>query len=281
MTRLIKNISEMKQYSALNIKKGRSIGFVPTMGYLHEGHLSLVRQAVKDNDVVVVSIFVNPTQFSPKEDLKRYPRDISRDMLMLKKLDVDVVFAPNADPMYPKGYSTYIEVQGLQDRLCGATRPDHFRGVATIVAKLFNIVRPSIAYFGKKDFQQQVLIKHMVKDLNMDVLIVDLPIVREKNGLAMSSRNSYLEPWDRANAEVISHAIELAKKMVRAGEDDAKKIKSAVKKLISTKMNAKIDYVSVCDPSTLDEVKKVSKATLLAIAVVFGRSRLIDNALLK
>jgi pantoate--beta-alanine ligase len=281
MTRLIKSIPEMKRFSALNHKKGRSIGFVPTMGYLHEGHSSLVKRAIKDNDVVVVSIFVNPTQFGPKEDLKRYPRDLSRDMLMLKKLGADAVFCPDADDMYPKGYSSYVEVQGLQDKLCGATRPGHFRGVATVITKLFNIVKPDIAYFGRKDFQQQAMIKQMVKDLNMDVKITDLPTIREAGGLAMSSRNSYLEPWDRANAEVISHAIELAKAMAEEGVVDAGKIKSAVKKLISTKMNAKIDYISVCDPSSFNEVKKISKGTLLAIAVVFGKTRLIDNALIK
>lgn len=280
MTRLIKSVPQMKMFSLAARKKDRSIGFVPTMGYLHEGHLSLVREAKKKNGVVVVSIFVNPTQFGPKEDLKKYPRDLKRDLKMLSKLGVDAVFYPDAKEMYPEGLKTYVEVDGLSDKLCGAYRPGHFRGVATVVAKLFNIVCPDDAYFGQKDFQQLVIIRRMVKDLNMDVNVVAMPTVREADGLAMSSRNSYLSKEERQKASIIIKALKLARQLIKSGVRDASKVKSAVSKLIRTKAGVRIDYIEVADPETLEGKKIIKGRTLIAVAARVGTTRLIDNILI-
>jgi pantoate--beta-alanine ligase len=276
MTKVIRSIPEMMKFSASMKKKGFTIGFVPTMGYLHEGHLSLVRRARKKCDRVVVSVFVNPAQFGPKEDLKVYPRDFGRDRKLLSKERVDAIFYPTAKAMYPDGYGTYIYVNGSSDVVCGASRPGHFRGVATVVAKLFNIVKPDIAYFGKKDFQQQVIIKKMVKDMDLGVRIVAMPTVREKDGLAMSSRNKYLTGDERVRAAVINRALHIAGSLVKAGEKDAGRIRSAVSKLIRSK-GLKIDYVAVCDPSTLEEKKTIKGRALIAVAAFMGRTRLIDN----
>lgn len=251
------------------------------MGYLHDGHISLVKEAKKRNDIVVVSIFVNPAQFGPKEDLKKYPRDLKRDLKLLSKCNVDAVFYPSANEMYPDGYKTDIEVKGLSDKLCGASRPGHFRGVTTVVAKLFNIVMPDTAYFGEKDFQQLVIIRKMVKDLNMGVKIISMPTIREKDGLAMSSRNSYLSKEEREKALVIYRSLKLAKALVRSGVTDSSRIRSAMLKMMRTAGISRVDYISICDPETLEEKKKINGKTLIAAAVHIGKTRLIDNVVLR
>jgi pantoate--beta-alanine ligase len=280
MIKVIKSVKAMKDLSSGLRRKGRSIGFVPTMGYLHDGHLSLVKEARKQNDVVVVSIFVNPTQFGPREDLKKYPRNIKRDIALLSRSGVDLVFCPDAPDIYPEGYNTYIEVKDLSDKLCGASRPGHFKGVATVVAKLFNIVQPDAAYFGEKDHQQQVIIRRMAADLNMDVDIVSMPTVREKNGLAMSSRNSYLSKDGISRALVINRALKFAKTLAGSGVKSAARIKAAMSQLMKTS-KLKIDYISICDPQTLEEKKSVRGKTLIAVAAYIGKTRLIDNIVLK
>ena len=274
---LVKDVEEMKYLSRRWREDGYTIGFVPTMGYLHEGHLSLVRKAREDNDKVVVSIFVNPTQFGPNEDYNRYPRDLERDMKLLEPIGVDAVFYPSVEQMYPEGYRTYVEVVDITERLCGASRPGHFRGVTTVCMKLFNIVMPHRAYFGKKDFQQYVVIKTMVRDLNMDLEIVPMPIVREPDGLAMSSRNTYLSPEERKAATCLYRSLKRAVELYEAGERDAAKIREEVVKVIEAEPLAKIDYAEVVDPETFRPVKKVEKGTLVALAVFVGPARLIDN----
>ena len=222
---VIERIKEMQEVSSKLRQEGKSIGFVPTMGALHEGHLSLVRMARKDNDIVVVSVFVNPTQFGPNEDFEKYPRDFEGDRKKLEKENVDIVFYPHADEMYPPNYKTYVEVEDITTRLCGAFRPGHFRGVTTVVTKLFNIVKPTRAYFGKKDYQQFKVIKRMVEDLNMDIEIIPGEIVREPDGLAMSSRNQYLSPEERKDALALYNSLQLAKELIQKGERDPKKLK--------------------------------------------------------
>ena len=280
MVKLIKSIEAMRKLADAIKRKGCSIGFVPTMGYLHEGHLSLVKEAKKKNDYVVVSIFVNPIQFGPKEDLKKYPSDIKRDLKLLSRYKVDAAFCPDASEMYPKGYKTYIEVKDLSDKLCGRSRPGHFMGVATIVMKLFNIVEPDIAYFGKKDFQQQVIIKKMVRDLNMNVKIISMPTIREKNGLAMSSRNSYLSRSESEKALVINKALKYVRSLIRSGVRSTAKIRGVMTKLIRTAKGMKIDYISISDPQDLEGKKTIKGKTLIAIAVHIGKTRLIDNILI-
>ena len=277
--KVINGIEAMKKLSESIRKKGSSIGLVPTMGYLHEGHMSLVRRARKECDILVVSIFVNPMQFGPKEDLKRYPRDFSRDKRLLRDAGVDVIFYPAVKQMYPEGYRTYIYVNGLSDVLCGAARTGHFRGVATVVAKLFNIVKPDTAYFGKKDFQQQVIIRKMAKDLNMDTKIVSMPIIRETDGLAMSSRNKYLSKDERKNAAVVSSALRSAKVLIGSGVRSPEKIRSAMLKLMRKIRGVKVDYISICDPNTLEEKKTIKGRTVIAAAAYIGKIRLIDNIL--
>ncbi len=267
--------------SALSLEffaRGQTIGFVPTMGALHEGHLSLMRRARGENDIVVSSVFVNPTQFGPSEDFKRYPRDLERDMALSEKVGVDVVFAPEPSDMYPEGYSTYVEVDRLTKTLCGASRPGHFRGVTTIVLKLFNIVRPRRAYFGKKDFQQLVVIRRMVEDLNLDVEVVGCPIVREPDGLAMSSRNAYLSEEERASALSLFRSFELAEKMIRDGERDARTVERAMREFIASHPHVReIDYVSAVDARTLELVDTLEDGTVIAVAAWVGKARLIDN----
>ena len=275
--RLVEKIADMKALAKEWRKSGETIGFVPTMGYLHEGHLSLVRKAREDNDRVVVSIFVNPTQFGPNEDYNRYPRDLERDMKLLEPLGVDAVFHPSVEEMYPEGYRTYVEVVDITERLCGASRPGHFRGVTTVCCKLFNIVMPHRAYFGKKDFQQLVVIKNMVRDLNMDLEIVPMPIVREPDGLAMSSRNTYLNPEERKAALCLYRSLKRAVELYEQGERNAKLIKEEVTRVIQSEPLAKIDYVEVVDPETFRPVDKVERGTLVALAVFVGPARLIDN----
>ena len=255
-------------------------GFVPTMGYLHEGHLSLVRRARAENDHVAVSIFVNPTQFGPHEDYNRYPRDLERDLRLLEPLGVDLVFAPSVEEMYPPGFQTWVIVEGVSRPLEGAARPGHFRGVATVVTKLFNIVQPDRAYFGQKDAQQAVVIRRMVQDLNIPVEIVVCPTVREPDGLAMSSRNTYLNPEERRAATVLFRALQATKARYEQGERDAERLREAMREVIQAEPLARLDYVSVADPETLQELDRVEDRALLSLAVYIGKTRLIDNILL-
>ena len=258
--------------------EGKEIGFVPTMGYLHEGHLSLVRQAKKDNDVVIVSIFVNPLQFAPNEDYESYPRDIKRDEELLKKEGVDVLFYPSVQDMYPDGFQTYVQVENLTKVLEGRSRPTHFRGVTTVVLKLFNITKPHRAYFGKKDAQQLIVIKRMVRDLNLDVEIVGMPIVREEDGLAMSSRNKYLNDEERKQAVCLYRALRRAEELIKGGVYDAERIKKEMEDVIKLYPLAEIDYISINRISDLAELDRVEDGnTLVSLAVRIGKTRLIDN----
>ncbi len=276
--RIIKTVSEMKEFSGTVHKNGNTIGFVPTMGYLHEGHLSLVRAAKRDNDVVVASIFVNPTQFAPNEDLDKYPRDEKGDCEKLEREGVAAVFIPSAEEMYPEGFQTYVEVTELTKNLCGKFRPTHFKGVATVVLKLFNMVKPDRAYFGKKDYQQFRVLERMSEDLNLDTEIIPCPIIREKDGLAMSSRNKYLTPEERKDATIIHKAIEKGKEMILAGEHNAEKVIGEMERMIrSVKTLRKIDYVSIVDMYTLEDISRIDRNVLIAVAAYFGIARLIDN----
>ena len=275
--RIVRNPKEMQCLAFSFLKTGREVGFVPTMGYLHEGHLSLVRRARRENDVVVVSIFVNPIQFGPNEDYDRYPRDLERDRIILEKERVDYLFCPSVQDMYPQGFSTYVEVKGLTEELCGASRPGHFRGVATVVTKLLNIVLPTRAYFGEKDFQQLQVVRRLVRDLNLPVEIVGCPIVREKDGLAMSSRNVYLTESERKSALSLYKGLKLAKELFERGERRVNVIKERVKDLILSFPGTKIDYVEIVSPSDLNPVDEVREGDVIALAVFVGNTRLIDN----
>jgi len=276
--RIVRSPKEMQAISKALFRAGKEIGFVPTMGYLHEGHLSLVRRARRENSVVVVSVFVNPTQFGPNEDFERYPRDLQRDAELLRKEGVDFLFAPEAKEMYPKGFSTFVEVEGLSKGLCGASRPGHFRGVATVVTKLLNIVRPTRAYFGKKDFQQLQVIRRLVEDLNLDCQVVGCPIVREEDGLAMSSRNVYLNEKERESALSLYRGLKLAKELFERGERSAERIKEEVRKFIEGFPEVtKVDYVEIVDSQTLKPVKEIKEGDTIALAVFVGKTRLIDN----
>jgi pantoate--beta-alanine ligase len=258
-------------------KEGKSIGFVPTMGCLHEGHLSLVRAAKKHTDVVVMSIFVNPLQFGPKEDFERYPRDFKHDERLASDAGVDVIFYPSVKEMYPEGYATYVNVERLTDGLCGASRPGHFRGVATVVAKLLGIVRPDVAYFGQKDAQQAAVIKKMAQDLNMGVEIKVVPIVREKDGLAMSSRNVFLSEAERRDALVLHQSLKRAESLVADGERDAGRIIRMMRDMFAERPSVKLEYVSIVDPKELSCLDTISKEALIAVAARVGKTRLIDN----
>jgi pantoate--beta-alanine ligase len=273
-------VAGMKAAAAELRARGRSIGLVPTMGYLHEGHLSLVRECRKRADVTVVSIFVNPLQFGPQEDFRRYPRDPERDASLLEKEGVDILFLPADGDMYPEGYRTSVEVAGLQDKLCGRLRPGHFKGVATVVLKLFNIVRPDYAFFGQKDAQQVVVLRRMAKDLNMDVEIRALPIIREPDGLAMSSRNTYLGAAERRAALVLSRSLEEARRTFEKGERAASLIRQRLLRAIASEPLAKMDYAEVVDPSSLEPVERIEGRALVALAVSIGKTRLIDNTIL-
>ncbi len=270
----------MKKYSEEQREKGKIIGFVPTMGYLHEGHLSLMKIAKKECDLVIVSIYVNPTQFGPTEDLAKYPRDFERDKKLCEDVGVDIIFYPSDKEMYTEGYLTFVKVETMSEKLCGITRPTHFRGVTTIVLKLFNIVKPHKAYFGLKDYQQFVIIKKMVDDLNVDVEMIGCPIIREKDDLAMSSRNTYLNTEERKQATVLSQSLINAKKLFFEGETDSEKLKKVIKDMIN-KTIGKIDYVEIFSPKSLEPVKKTSKGDVIALAVFFGKTRLIDNVILE
>jgi pantoate--beta-alanine ligase len=265
----------------LRREENRTIGFVPTMGALHEGHLSLIHEARALCDVVVVSVFVNPAQFGPTEDFKAYPRDLTRDSALLAEYNVDYVFAPTVEEIYPPGFSTYITVEGLTDKLEGAARPGHFRGVATVVAILLHAVRPNFAFFGQKDGQQSIIIKRMVSDLGFDTEIVLLPIVREESGLAMSSRNAYLDGDERAAATVLNRALSQARAAYDEGERSAARLIEMVRSTIGKEPLARIDYVSVNDAETLEKLDKLGEhAALLSLAVFIGKTRLIDNVVL-
>lgn len=277
--RTIRTVSEM-QATANEIRKDRRIAFVPTMGYLHEGHLALVRKARELADVVVVSIFVNPIQFGPKEDLARYPRDFDRDAALLEKERTDIIFYPDDGEMYKKDFTTYVEVRGLEDHLCGKTRVGHFTGVATVVAKLFNIVKPHYAVFGQKDYQQLTVIERMVRDLNMDVEIVPYPTVREPDRLAMSSRNTYLNDTERKKALLISVSLRKAEEMVRLGERNAETIRKAVEDILHQEDGIEVEYINICDTGTLEDVAAVAGRAVIAVACRIGRTRLIDNTIL-
>lgn len=277
--KVIESIAEMKRVRHDMVG---TVGFVPTMGYLHEGHLSLVRMAREGNPNVVVSIFVNPTQFGPKEDFAAYPRDVPRDLKMLESVGADVVFTPSAAEMYPPHFSTWVNVEKVTERLEGAARPGHFRGVATVCNKLFNIVEPTRAYFGQKDAQQCVVIKRMVADLNMNLEIVVAPTVREPDGLAMSSRNVYLSPDERKAAAVLWKSLNLAKEMYSKGERDAGRIRSAMAELIRREPLAQnIDYISIADAETLEEQDQVKPPAVVSLVVKIGKPRLLDNIILE
>ena len=276
--KVIETIGDMR---AERSRLSGSIGFVPTMGYLHEGHLTLVRHARSENLSVVVSIFVNPTQFGPQEDFKTYPRDTERDLSLLEKEGVSIVFMPDAEEMYPEAFSTWVDVEKITERLEGNTRPGHFRGVATVVCKLFNVVQPQKAYFGQKDAQQLAVIRRMVSDLNMDLEIVAVPTVREPDGLAMSSRNTYLTKEERQAALCLWKSLCLARGHWENGERDASRLKQEMKALIEREPFATIDYISIDDPETLEELNTIGERALVSLAVRIGKTRLIDNTILE
>ena len=275
--KIVSDIREMQQLAGHYRQQGKTIGFVPTMGYLHEGHLSLMRRARPQCDILVVSIFVNPTQFGPNEDFERYPRDFERDERLCREVGVDVVFYPTADAMYPRPYLTYVHVEKLSETMCGASRPGHFRGVTTVVTKLFNIVQPHIAVFGQKDYQQSLIIRQMVRDLNFDVQIDVAPIVREADGLAMSSRNKYLSPEERQQALVLYRSLTRAEELIREGERNVNTLLQAMKTVISEAPDARIDYIAIVDAETLEPLSTVRHNTVIALAVYIGTTRLIDN----
>ncbi|MBE0461734.1 MAG: pantoate--beta-alanine ligase [Candidatus Aminicenantes bacterium] len=270
-------ISEIRKALEKVRRQGKTIGFVPTMGYLHEGHLSLVRESLKKADYTVVSIFVNPTQFGPEEDFNRYPRDLSRDAQILEKEGVDILFVPQTIEMYPEGYKTFVEVKDLQNLLCGKSRPGHFRGVCTVVLKLFNIIQPNMCFFGQKDAQQAVIMKKMVHDLNLDISVEVLPIIREHDGIAMSSRNSYLNPEQRKAALILYKSLKEAEEMIVEGERSAGNIIERMCKIINSEPKARIDYVEIVDLKNLNPVIAIKNEVLIALAVFIGSVRLIDN----
>ena len=278
--KIIRSIKNMQRIARDLKRDGKSVGFVPTMGALHNGHLSLIKQATKENDFLIVSIFVNPTQFGPGEDFRRYPRSLKTDALLCKSQGVDIIFYPDAGQIYPKGYKTYILVEELSNILCGKFRPGHFKGVATIVVKLFNIVQPDIAYFGQKDAQQAVIIQQMVRDFNLPIKIKVLPIIREPDGLAMSSRNSYLSFKERADATVLYKSLGKAKAMIKQGIINPSRIILVLRKMILKKKTARIQYIKIVDLNELKPVKRIQGKVLVALAVWIGRTRLIDNIII-
>ena len=278
--RIIESVAEMQQAVDGWRCEGKTIGLVPTMGYLHDGHLELMRAVRARVDVLVISIFVNPTQFGPAEDFERYPRDLDRDIRMATETGVDIAFVPRVKEIYPDGYQTFVTVTEVSAPLCGRSRPLFFRGVATVVAKLFIIVKPHIAVFGEKDFQQLVTIRRMVQDLNMDVEIIGHPTVRERDGLAMSSRNAYLTPEQRQKAVRLNRSLKEARTLVQGGEKSGELILNKVREVLAEGDDVRIDYTQLCDPTTLNEVREIAGPTLLALAVHVGAARLIDNSML-
>ena len=275
--RIVESIKDVRATVKEWKAKGLKIGFVPTMGYLHEGHESLIKKASEENDRVVVSIFVNPIQFGPKEDLSTYPRDLERDSKVCESAGADIIFHPENEEMYFNDFSTFVDMNGLTAELCGKSRPTHFRGVCTVVTKLFNIVAPDRAYFGEKDAQQLAVIKRMVRDLNIDIEIIGCPIVREKDGLAKSSRNTYLSVEERNAATILNKSLTLAKEKIQAGERDSEVIIKLIQEVINSEKLARIDYIEVVDSLSMEKVERIEKAVLVAIAVFIGKTRLIDN----
>jgi len=271
---ILKNAEDMRSWSSSQRNNGFAIGFVPTMGALHEGHASLMRSSIADNNASVLSIFVNPTQFAPHEDFELYPRTFDDDCAMAENLGIDVLYAPTASEMYPINYSTYVNVGGVSEGLCSASRPHFYRGVCTVVTKLFNAIMPHRAYFGQKDAQQTAVIRRMVRDLDMGIKIIEMPIIREVDGLAMSSRNKYLSVKNREKALAISKALDYASEMLTSGESDASTVISAVLGFLN---NIKVDYVSLVDADTMHPVTKIEKSVVLAVAAYVGETRLIDN----
>ena len=278
--KVVGTIKEVRELVKEWKKNGETVGFVPTMGYLHEGHGSLITKARENNDKVVVSIFVNPMQFGPTEDLDSYPRDLEKDSKFCESLGADLIFHPEPEEMYHDDFSSYVDMSVLTEELCGLSRPVHFRGVCTVVTKLFNIVQPDNAYFGQKDAQQLAIIKHMVQDLNMDINVVGCPIVREEDGLAKSSRNTYLSPEERKAALILSKTVKLAKELIDAGEKDADVVVAKMKENIETEPMAKIDYVKAVNGLTMQQQKEIKAPMLIAMAVYIGKTRLMDNMIL-
>ena len=274
---IVSTIKEVREIVGNWKKEGNTVGLVPTMGYLHEGHGSLITKARENNKKVVVSIFVNPMQFGPTEDLESYPRDLEKDSAFCEALGADLIFHPQPEEMYPQNFSTYVDMTVLTEELCGLSRAGHFRGVCTVVSKLFHIVEPDCAYFGQKDAQQLAVIRHMAEDLNMNVKVVGCPIVREPDGLAKSSRNTYLSGKERRAALILSQTIGMAQKMIDAGETDAVKLVEAMKEKIQAEPLARIDYVKAVDARTMQQVREIKSPTLIAMAVYIGKTRLIDN----
>lgn len=274
---LVKTINEVRRAVKKWRSEGKSVGFVPTMGYLHEGHASLIEKSVKENDKTVVSVFVNPMQFGPKEDLASYPRDIDRDCALCESIGADLVFNPEPEEMYSDGFCSYVDMSILTEELCGLSRPVHFRGVQTVVTKLFNIITPDRAYFGQKDAQQLAIIKRMVKDLNMDIEIVGCPIIRETDGLAKSSRNTYLSAEERQAALILNKSLTKGKALIENGERDAAKVIKEITDIINSEPLAEIDYVKIVDALTMQCVERIENEILCAIAVKIGTTRLIDN----
>lgn len=275
--KLVHTVNEVREQVKEWKKEGLTVGLVPTMGFLHEGHQSLIAASVKENDRTVVSVFVNPTQFGPNEDFEAYPRDIEKDRALCESTGADLIFNPEPEEMYPEGFCTYTNITGLSDALCGKSRPIHFKGVCTVVSKLFNIVGADKAYFGEKDAQQLAIIRRMVRDMNIPVEIVGCPIIREEDGLAKSSRNTYLNPEERKAALILSKAVFAGKDMVENGEKSAEKIVSSMKEIIKSEPLAEIDYVEMVDMNTMKNIDAVEGTVLCAIAVKIGKTRLIDN----
>jgi pantoate--beta-alanine ligase len=278
---VISDVKEMKAYVKAIKQRSETICLVPTMGYLHKGHLDLMRKGKELADRLIISIFVNPTQFGPSEDLAKYPRDFEMDHRLSAEVGVECIFYPDSSQMYPPGYATYVNVEGITETLCGLSRPTHFRGVATVVAKLFNIVEPDSAVFGMKDYQQLAVIKRMVEDLNMNVQVIAHPIVREEDGLAMSSRNKYLTPEQRKNALVLSKALDHARALVKNGQHDVSAIRAVVIGMISSTPECVVDYVEIVDPETVRCIEHIEDHAVMALAVKVGATRLIDNIELK
>ncbi len=277
---IITSVAEMQERATAALAAGKTISFVPTMGYLHDGHATLLREGRSRGDLLVLSIFVNPTQFGVGEDFESYPRDLERDSETARENGVDIIFSPVASEMYPPGYQTYVNVEAVSLPLCGASRPGHFRGVTTVVAKLFNIVKPTFALFGEKDYQQLVVLRRMVRDLNMDLEIIGVPTVREKDGLAMSSRNSYLSPEERKSALCLSRSLAAACDLYRAGEVVVERLRAEVLRILEGEPLARIDYAEFRDGDSLEEVDRADERTVLALAVRIGSTRLIDNTMI-
>ncbi len=275
--KIVKEIEALRLFLGGMRREGKEIGFVPTMGYLHQGHLSLIQASAKENDITVLSIYVNPTQFGPGEDLDQYPSDIENDKKLAEAAGADLVFIPDHNIMYKDNHATYVQVNGLTNQLCGHSRPTHFQGVITIVTKLFNIVQPDRAYFGQKDAQQAIVIKRMVNDLNMPITIVVCPIIREADGLAMSSRNTYLGAEEREQATILYQSLQKAKALIDSGERSSETVKAMIRQMIHGKPTAEVDYVSIVSAHTLEDIETLEDKILLALAVKVGKTRLIDN----